>query len=218
MTDDLLQKSLLLLSRQLHKHYNKKVIILIDEYDVPLDKAYQSGCYDAMTDFIRSLFGHALKTNDRMYFASLTGCLRISKESIFTGFNNFNVYSVQDLRYQECFGFTDSEVRDMLEYYGFTEQYDAVKEWYDGYQFGRLGMYCPWDVIRYCDDLQDGNAAEPQNYWINTSSNHIIRNFINRADETVRDEIELLINGGTIRKEIRQELTYRDLDSDADNL
>lgn len=218
MPDGLLMKSLLLLSRFLQKHYGKKTIILIDEYDVPLDKAYQSGYYDMMADFIRSLFGQALKTNSRMYFAVLTGCLRISQESIFTGLNNFSVYTIKDARYNEYFGFTDNEVRKMLEYYGLMGQYDAIKEWYDGYQFGGQGIYCPWDVIKYCDDLRDGNAIKPHNYWVNTSSNNILRKFIDKAGKYTRDEIELLINGGSIQKEIRQELTYRDLDSDIDNL
>ena len=171
-----------------------------------------------MADFIGSLFGQVLKTNSSIYFAVLTGCLRISKESIFTGLNNFSVYTVRDVRYQEYFGFTDGEVRKMLEYYGCMEQYGAVKEWYDGYRFGGLRIYCPWDVMKYCDDLRDKNAAEPQNYWVNTSSNNIIRRFMEKADKTARDEIEQLINGGTVKKEIREELTYRDLDSDVSNL
>lgn len=218
MADGLLKESLLLLSSFLEKHHGQKVIILIDEYDVPLDKAYQSGYYDAMVELIRSLFGGALKTNNSLYFAVLTGCLRISKESIFTGLNNFSIYTVKNVRYNEYFGFTDKEVRTILEYYKYTEQYDVIKEWYDGYRFGNLGIYCPWDVIKYCDDLCDGNAATPQNYWINTSSNDIIRRFIDKADASTKDEIELLINGGSIRKEIHQELTYKDLDSDIDHL
>ncbi len=218
MSDEILAKSLLLLARFLHKHYGQKTIILIDEYDVPLDKAYQSGYYDAMVDFIRVFFGQALKTNDSLKFAVLTGCLRISKESIFTGLNNFKVYTVKDVRYKEYFGFTDAEVRTMLEYYGMTEQYGVIKEWYDGYLFGKLGIYCPWDVINYCGDLRDASVTEPQNYWINTSSNDIVRRFIKKADAATKDEIELLVNSGSIKKEIRQELTYRDLDSDIDNL
>ena len=218
MADSLLKDSLLLLSCFLQKHYGQKAIILIDEYDVPLDKAYQSGYYDVMLELIRSIFGAALKTNSSLYFAVLTGCLRISKESIFTGLNNFSVYTVKDVRYNEYFGFTDNDVRAILKNYELMEQYDSIKEWYNGYQFGKLGIYCPWDVIRYCDDLCDGNATEPQNYWINTSSNDIIRRFIDKADVSARDEIEMLINGGSIKKEIHQELTYRDLDSDIDNL
>ena len=218
MSDDLLKDSLLMLSQFLQKHYGQGTVILIDEYDVPLDKAYQSGYYDSMVELIRVLFGNALKTNDSLKFAVLTGCLRISKESIFTGLNNFKVYTVKDVRYNEYFGFTDAEVRQMLEYYGFSGQYDAVKEWYDGYLFGSLGIYCPWDVINYCGDLRDGSVTEPQNYWVNTSSNSIIRKFIDMADAATKDEIERLIGGGSIRKKIRQELTYRDLDSEIDNL
>ena len=243
MSDDLLKDSLLMLSLFLQKHYGQGVIMLIDEYDVPLDKAYRSGYYDSMVELIRVLFGNAFKTNDSLKLAVLTGCLRISKESnvsanaetsekrprrfsqtspqgdvLFTGLNNFKVYTVKDVRYKEYFGFTDAEVRQMLEYYKFTDQYDAIREWYDGYLFGNVGIYCPWDVINYCGDLNDGSATQPQNYWVNTSSNDIIRNFISQADTATRDEIELLVNGGSIRKKIRQELTYRDLDSTIDNL
>ena len=208
--DILLKNSLLLLSSFLHKHYGQKTIILIDEYDVPLDKAYQAGYYDAMVDFIRTLFGQALKTNGSLYFAVLTGCLRISKESIFTGLNNFNVYTVKDVQYNEYFGFSDREVRDMLACYGFMEKYDAIKEWYDGYRFGELEVYCPWDVVSYCHALKMNAAMRPRNYWVNTSSNSIIRQFIDKADGNTRDEIERLIGGESIKKKIRQELTYRD--------
>ncbi len=218
MSDELLKDSLFMLSQLLQKHYHQNVVILIDEYDVPLDKAYQSGYYDAMVELIRVLFGNAFKTNSSLYFAVLTGCLRISKESIFTGLNNFKVYTVKDVRYKEYFGFTDEEVKQMLECYGFTDQYYAVKEWYDGYLFGDLGIYCPWDVINYCGDLRDASVTEPQNYWVNTSSNSIIRKFIERADGTAKEEIEQLIHGKSIKKKIRQELTYRDLDSKMDNL
>lgn len=218
MSDELLENSLLMLSRFLYKHYGQKAVILIDEYDVPLDKAYQLGYYDIMVDLIRNLFGQALKTNSSLYLAVLTGCLRISKESIFTGLNNFKVYTVKDVRFGEYFGFTDAEVRQMLKYYGFMSQYDSVKEWYDGYRFGNSGIYCPWDVINYCGDLQDGSVTRPQNYWVNTSSNSIVRKFIDRADGMTRDEIERLVNGESIRKKLRQELTYRDLDSGIDNL
>ena len=218
MSDELLKDSLQTLSQLLQRHYGQSVIMLIDEYDVPLDKAYQLGYYDSMVELVRILFGNAFKTNDSLNFAVLTGCLRISKESIFTGLNNFKVYTVKDVRYKEFFGFTDVEVRQMLEYYGFSDQYDAVKEWYDGYLFGNLGIYCPWDVINYCGDLRDGSVTEPQNYWVNTSSNDIIRRFLSRADATTRDEIEFLINGGHVKKMVHQELTYRDLDSDIDNL
>ena len=218
MSDELLENSLLMLSRFLQKYYGQKTIILIDEYDVPLDKAYRSDYYDTMVDFIRSLFGQALKTNSSLYFAVLTGCLRISRESIFTGFNNFNIYTVKDVQYHEYFGFSDMEVRKLLEHYGFMGKYDTIKEWYDGYQFGKLEIYCPWDVVSYCHALRINPFATPQNYWVNTSSNSIIRKFIDRADGTTRDEIELLINGESISKKIRQELTYRDLDSKIDNL
>ena len=218
MEDEVLKDSLFTLSQLLKKHYEQDVIMLIDEYDVPLDKAYQSGYYDDMVELIRSLFGNAFKTNDSLYFAVLTGCLRISKESIFTGLNNFKVYTVKDVRYKEYFGFIDTEVRQMLEYYGFTSHYDATKEWYNGYLFGNTGIYCPWDVINYCGDLRDASVTEPQNYWINTSSNDIVRRFVSKANTTTRDEIEVLIDGGSVKKRIRQELTYRDLDSNIDNL
>ncbi len=218
MSDELLKDSLLTLSQLLQRHYGQNVVMLIDEYDVPLDKAYQSGYYDSMVELVKVLFGNAFKTNDSLEFAVLTGCLRISKESIFTGLNNFKVYTVKDVRYKEYFGFTDAEVRQMLEYYGFSDQYGAVREWYDGYRFGSLGIYCPWDVVNYCADLRDGSVTEPQNYWVNTSSNSIIRKFIDMADAATKDEIERLIGGGSIRKKIRQELTYRDLDSGIDNL
>lgn len=218
MSDEFLKDSLITLSQFLQRHYGQNVVILIDEYDVPLDKAYESGYYDDMVVLVRSLFEGALKTNNNLKLAVLTGCLRVSKESIFTGLNNFKVYTVKDVRYREYFGFTDAEVRQMLEYYSFTEQYDVIKEWYDGYLFGNLGIYCPWDVINYCADLRGGSVTEPQNYWVNTSSNSIIRRFIDKAKTTTRDELELLIDGGSVKKVIHQELTYRDLDSDIDNL
>ncbi len=218
MSDEVLSKSLLTLSRFLQKHFDQNTIVLIDEYDVPLDKAYQSDYYDDMVNLIRTLFGRCLKTNDSLKFAVLTGCFRISKESIFTGLNNFKVYTIKDVRYKEYFGFTDTEVRQMLKYYNLSDKYDDVKEWYDGYLFGNQGIYCPWDVINYCGDLRDGSVSEPQNYWVNTSSNDIIRRFLFKADAATRDEIELLINGECVKKMIHQELTYRDLDSDIDNL
>lgn len=218
MSDDLLKDSLLMLSYFLQKHYGQDTVMLVDEYDVPLDKAYQAGYYNSMVEFIRGLFGNAFKTNDSLKFAILTGCLRISEESIFTGLNNFSVYTVKDIQYNEFFGFTDAEVRQMLEYYGFMEKYHTIKEWYDGYHFNNLDIYCPWDVVSYCHALKMKSSTEPQNYWVNTSSNDIVRRFIARADATTRDEIELLINGGHVKKMIHQELTYRDLDSDIDNL
>lgn len=218
MSDELLKDSLQVLSRLLEKHYEKKVIMLIDEYDVPLDKAYQSGYYEEMVELIRTLFGNALKTNESLDFAVLTGCLRISKESIFTGLNNFNVYTVKDVHYNEYFGFSDEEVRELLEYYGFMGNYDAIKEWYDGYRFGKLEIYCPWDVVCYCHALKMDASKVPQNYWVNTNSNGIVRKLIEQADEVTRKEIELLVNGRSIKKKLRQELTYRDMDSDIDNL
>ena len=218
MPDELLKDSLQMLSQLLQKHHHQSVVILIDEYDVPLDKAYQSGYYDAMVELIRVLFGNAFKTNSSLYFAVLTGCLRISKESIFTGLNNFNVYTVKDVQYKEYFGFTDSEVKALLKYYGFMDKYNRIKEWYNGYRFGDLDIYCPWDVVSYCHALKMNPLTEPQNYWVNTSSNSIIRKFIERADGTTKEEIEQLIHGKSIKKKIRQELTYRDLDSKIDNL
>ena len=218
MSNELLKDSLLTLSQLLQRHYGQNVVMLIDEYDVPLDKAYQSGYYDSMVELVKVLFGNAFKTNDSLEFAVLTGCLRISKESIFTGLNNFNVYTVKDVQYNEYFGFSDAEVRKLLEYYGFTEKYDVIKKWYDGYRFGELEVYCPWDVVSYCHTLKMNPSEEPQNYWVNTSSNSIIRKFIDMADAATKDEIERLIGGGSIRKKIRQELTYRDLDSGIDNL
>ncbi len=218
MEDEVLKDSLWMLSRFLRIHYGKNVIILIDEYDVPLDKAYQSGYYDSMVKLIRALFGQALKTNDSLHFAVLTGCLRVSKESIFTGLINFKVYTVKDVCYNEFFGFTDMEIRTMLEYYGFMGWYDIIKEWYDGYRFGDLDVYCPWDVVSYCHALKMNTSIAPQNYWVNTSSNDIIRRFVSKAKSVTRNEIERLIDGDSVKKEVRQELTYRDLDSDIENL
>lgn len=218
MSDKILQDSLLILSQCLWKHYGQKAVILVDEYDVPLDKAYQAGYYDDMVELFRNLFGQAFKTNDSLFLAVLTGCLRVSKESIFTGLNNFSVYTVKDVQYNEYFGFTDREVREMLACYGGMEKYDAVREWYDGYRFGKVDVYCPWDVINYCHALKMDPAARPQNYWINTSGNDIIRKFIHGARESTKAEIERLVEGGSIRKKIRQELTYRELDAKADYL
>lgn len=218
MSDGLLEDSLLILSQLLQKHYGQKTILLIDEYDVPLDKAYQSGYYNDMVEFMKTLFGQVLKTNDSLYFAVLTGCLRISKESIFTGLNNFDIYTIKDAPYNAFFGFTDCEVRTMLDYYGFEERYSIIKEWYDGYQFADLEIYCPWDVISYCHTLKMNPSENPQNYWVNTSSNDIIRKFIEHADSAAKKDIELLIAGKSITKEIHQELTYRDLESDIDHL
>ena len=218
MSDSTLIDSLKTLSRLLAKHYNRKVILLIDEYDVPLDKAFQSGYYDEMVSLIRSLFGNALKTNENLYFAVLTGCLRISKESIFTGLNNLNVMTVSDPYFCDSFGFTEDEVLEFLRYYGLEEFHDTVKEWYDGYQFGNTSVYCPWDVIKYVQILWKDRDAEPGNYWANTSGNDIIRRLLKKADQTTRDEIEQLVNGGAIVKGIRQELTYRDIEDSVDNI
>ena len=218
MSDDILEKSLTTLSHLLQKHCGTNTVLLIDEYDVPLDKAYQSGYYDEMTDLIRRMFGKALKTNDSLQLAVLTGCLRISKESIFTGLNNFKIITIKDVLYNEYFGFTDAEIREMLAYYDKMDRYDMIKERYDGYRFGDLEVYCPWDVVSYCHELKMNPNANPQNYWVNTSSNDIIRRFVSMAKQSTRNEIEQLIEGGSIRKKIHQELTYRDLDSKIDNL
>ncbi len=197
MSDDLLKDSLLMLSQFLQKHYGNGTVMLIDEYDVPLDKAYRAGYYDSMVEFIRVMFGNAFKTNDSLKFAVLTGCLRISKESIFTGLNNFNVYTVKDVQYNEYFGFSDREVRKLLEYYGFMDKYDTIKKWYDGYRFGELEVYCPWDVVSYCHALRMEPFMEPQNYWVNTSSNDIIRRFLSKAKTADRNDIEQLITFDT---------------------
>ena len=210
--------SLRLLSQLLFLHYDKKVVILIDEYDVPLDKAFQNGYYSEMTSLIRGILGQALKTNDYLQFAVLTGCLRISKESIFTGLNNFKVLSIADARFDEQFGFTDSEVRDILEEYGVSDKISEVKDWYDGYRFGKADVYCPWDVINYVDHLQADLNARPQAYWINSSGNGLVRRLINIADESTKDEIERLIVGETIEKAIRLELTYDEIDNSIDNI
>lgn len=210
--------SLQLLSQLLYKHYGKKVVILIDEYDVPLDKAFQNGYYKEMVSLIRGLFGQALKTNEFLQFAVLTGCLRISKESIFTGLNNFKVMSITDSRFDEQFGFTDSEVKKILSDYGMDSHFDEVKEWYDGYHFGRADVYCPWDVINHADHLRDDGDAKPQTYWINSSGNSLVRRLINRADSSTKDEIERLIAGEAIEKVIRQDLTYDEIENSIDNI
>ena len=211
--------SLRLLSRLLYKHHGQPVILLIDEYDVPLAKAFSNGYYEQMVFLIRNLFEQVLKTNDSLHFAILTGCMRISKESIFTGLNNLSVRSVTDLRYDEYFGFTDAEVQELLNYYGFSNCYDAIKEWYDGYQFGNTDVYCPWDVMNYCDTLLDELNAQPENYWVNTSSNDAVRKFIEECDNgTTKREIERLIAGETIEKEIYQELTYQDMYTSIDHI
>lgn len=218
MNDELLVDSLLTLSQLLSKHYDQKVILLIDEYDVPLDKAFQAGYYDRMVSLIRNMLGNVLKTNDALFFAVLTGCLRISKESIFTGLNNLKVHTVSDSRYDEYFGFTDEDVSDLLDFYGLSSYKDIMKDWYDGYLFGKINVYCPWDVINYCDTLLSDEDAEPENYWANTSGNDIVRRLLKKADQTTKNEVEQLLNNKYIVKSVRQELTYRDIDSSIDNI
>ena len=221
MDEETLVNSIQELSELLEKHYGQKVIILIDEYDVPLAKANENGYYDEMVLLIRNMFGNALKTNDSLKFAVLTGCLRIAKESIFTGLNNFNVYSITNTDFDEYFGFTDMEVKEMLQYYNLDDHYDTVKEWYDGYRFGNSEVYCPWDVINYCKEHLSNPSAPPKNYWMNTSGNDVINQFIDSMDQKgklTKSELETLVNGGTIQKEICEELTYRELYSTIDNL
>lgn len=218
MSDTALEHSLLTLTSLLWKHYGTKVIVLIDEYDVPLDKAFQSGFYDEMLQLLRNFLGNVLKTNDSLQFAVLTGCLRISKESIFTGLNNLRVNTITDALYDEYFGFTDADVKKLLEYYRLSAHYDQIKEWYDGYRFGNVGVYCPWDVINYCFDARADACTEPRNYWANTSGNNMVRHFIDLANQQTRKEIELLIAGDSITKNINMELTYNELDSSVDNL
>lgn len=218
MADDILIDSLKTLSQLLTKHYNQKVILLIDEYDVPLDKAYQAGYYDEMVNLLRNLLGNALKTNDSLYFAVLTGCLRISKESIFTGLNNLKVHTISDIRYDEFFGFTNTDVDELLDFYDLSAYKSVFRDWYDGYRFGDTDVYCPWDVINYCDELLADPEAEPENYWANTSGNDLIRRLLKKANQTTRNEVEHLIGGETITKIIRQELTYRDVEDSIDNI
>ena len=210
--------SLKMLCTLLKKHYGHKVILLIDEYDVPLDKAYAHGYYDQMIDLIRAMFGAALKTNDSLFFAVLTGCLRVSKESIFTGLNNLKVHSISDVRYDEYFGFTDQEVGEMLTCYGLENHHAEACEWYDGYRFGEQDVYCPWDVINFCDDLCSDPQAKPKAYWINTSSNDLVKDFVEVADKNTQNEIERLIAGETIEKNVRLDLTYAEVHQSIDNL
>lgn len=218
MDVNILASALRLLSELLYKHYGKKTIIIIDEYDVPLDKAFQNGYYREMVSLIRAMFGDALKTNDFLQFAVLTGCLRVSKESIFTGLNNFKVLSIADTRFDEQFGFTDEEVQTLLESYGLLEHISETKEWYDGYHFGDADVYCPWDVINHVDRLCGEPDAKPQSYWINTSGNGLVKRFIDKANKTTRDEIERLVSGETIEKQVSLELTYDEIDTTIDNL
>ena len=221
MTNDSLVYSIRELTELLEKHYGSKVIVLIDEYDVPLAKANENGYYDEMVFLIRNLFENALKTNSSLKFAVLTGCLRIAKESIFTGLNNFKVYSITDKSFDETFGFTDAEVRELLRYYGQEKYYETVKEWYDGYRFGNVDVYCPWDVINFCSDHLADPGLEPKNYWANTSGNSVISHFIDsvgKPQKLTRMELEQLVNGGIVQKEINFELTYKELYSSIDNL
>lgn len=221
MTNDSLVYSIRELTELLEKHYGSKVIVLIDEYDVPLAKANENGYYDEMVLLIRNLFENALKTNSSLKFAVLTGCLRIAKESIFTGLNNFKVYSITDKSFDEIFGFTDAEVKELLRYYGQEKYYETVKEWYDGYRFGNVDVYCPWDVINFCSDHLADPGLEPKNYWANTSGNSVISHFIDsvgKPQKLTRMELEQLVNGGIVQKEINSELTYKELYSSIDNL
>ena len=216
--DTTVQKSLALLTELLYKHYGQKAVLLIDEYDVPLDKAFHHGYYREMVALIRAMFGAALKTNDFLQFAVLTGCLRVSKESIFTGLNNFKVLSIVDARFDEHFGFTDDEVKRLLADYHLESRFDETKAWYDGYRFGNADVYCPWDVINHVDRLVGEPSAEPQAYWINTSGNDMVKRFVDKADKTTQEEIERLIAGEAIEKAIRLELTYDEIDQSIDNL
>lgn len=221
MSNDSLVYSIRELTELLEKHYGKKVIVLIDEYDVPLAKANENGYYDEMVLLIRNLFENGLKTNRSLKFAILTGCLRVAKESIFTGLNNFKIYSITDKSFDETFGFTDTEVRELLKYYGQEEYYETVKEWYDGYRFGDVDVYCPWDVINFCSDHRTDPKLAPKNYWANTSGNSVISHFIESVNEPhklTKMELEQLVNGGIVQKEINPELTYKELYSSIDNL
>ena len=218
MPDSVLMGSLYTLSALLRKHYSQKVIVLIDEYDVPLAKANENGYYDEMVLLIRNMLEQTLKTNENLYFAVLTGCLRVAKESIFTGLNNLNALTITDVAFEEYFGFSDGEVRNLLEYYDLSDYYDLVKEWYDGYCFGNLEVYCPWDVICYCSRLRLNPGARPEAYWSNTSSNEVIRRLLEQAGPATRRDIERLIAGETVTKNIRQELTYKDIYKSDDNI
>ena len=218
MDEKVLVSSLQILSQLLYKHFGQKTVILIDEYDVPLDKAFQNGYYKEMVSLIRGLFGKALKTNEFLQFAVLTGCLRVSKESIFTGLNNFEINSIVDIAHDEQFGFTDDEVRKLLTDYDRAERYTDVKEWYDGYHFGNTDIYCPWDVINFAKKLVFDTSARPGAFWINSSGNDMVKRFVDKADQTTRDEIEKLVAGGFVEKQLRLDLTYDEIDNTIDNL
>jgi hypothetical protein len=216
--DDNIEDSIRMLSKLLYKHYGQKAVILIDEYDVPLDKAFQNGYYKEMVSLIRGLFGQALKTNEFLQFAVLTGCLRVSKESIFTGLNNFEINSIVDIDHDEQFGFTDDEVMKLLLDYDRSERYPDAKEWYDGYHFGNADIYCPWDVINFAKKLVSDPSARPSAFWINSSGNDMVKRFVDKADQTTRDEIEKLVAGGFVEKQLRLDLTYDEIDNTIDNL
>ena len=218
MSDDVLYGSLQTFSELLYKHFNQKTVILIDEYDVPLDKAFQHGYYREMVALIRAMFGRALKTNEALAFAVLTGCLRVSKESIFTGLNNFKILSITDSRFDEQFGFTDKEVQKLLADYHLEARFSETKEWYDGYRFGNVDVYCPWDVINHIDRIKDDPNARPEAYWINTSGNDLVKRFVDKANRTTRNEIEQLIAGNAIEKMLRLDLTYDEIDNSIENL
>lgn len=218
MTEKVATASLKTLSQLLARHFGQKVILLIDEYDVPLDKAFQAGYYDEMVSLIRNMLGNVLKTNDSLYFAVLTGCLRISKESIFTGLNNLKIHTISDVRYDEFFGFISTDVDEILNFYGLSSYKGVLRDWYDGYRFGNVDVYCPWDVINYCDELLADPIAPPKNYWANTSGNDLILRLLKKADQTTKEEVEELINGGKITQKIKQELTYRDVDDSVENV
>ena len=218
MSDDVLYGSLQTFSELLYKHFNQKTVILIDEYDVPLDKAFQHGYYREMVALIRAMFGRALKTNEALAFAVLTGCLRVSKESIFTGLNNFKILSITDSRFDEQFGFTDKEVQKLLADYHLEARFSETKEWYDGYRFGNVDVYCPWDVINHIDRIKDDPNARPEAYWINTSGNDLVKRFVDKTNRTTRNEIEQLIAGNAIEKMLRLDLTYDEIDNSIENL
>lgn len=218
LAGEVLASALQTLSKLLSKHYGQKTVMLLDEYDVPLDKAFQNGYYQEMVALIRGMLGQALKTNEFLQFAVLTGCLRVSKESIFTGLNNFKVLSITDNRFDEQFGFTDDEVKQLLAVYNLADHLEETKAWYDGYRFGAADVYCPWDVINHVDMLRSNPLARPQAYWINTSGNALVKRFIDMADKSTRNELERLVAGEAIEKHIHLELTYDEIDSSIDNL
>ena len=221
MEEDTITSSLQELTELLEAHFSKKVVVLIDEYDVPLAKAYENGYYNEIVLLIRNLFGNVLKTNDSLAFAVLTGCLRIAKESIFTGLNNFKVYSITNIEFDETFGFTNEEVRKMLVYYGLDSHFEEVKAWYDGYRFGNADVYCPWDVVNYCEDHKENTNAELQNYWMNTSGNEVIQHFVDSMNDPhmlTKSELELLVSGDTVVKQVDEMITYKELYSNIDNM